>query len=404
MLLQTNSYIVPKEKRSEHARLMRRFRQVLGKLGCDMFETYEQVGANWNGSDASGRFVQIMRFRDRKHQMSVQNAEKNDPVAQALIAEFCALVNFQYQQQQGYFAVGFYNGVLPGTSMPVEPAAGDEDFVEDDGGIPIEEATAVAGAGLADDLTAGERSNDSESGHDDIAPEMIDGEVTEVLSDTPVHALPESPHPGTPLQVGGTPEVEAEELHEFESFADETADPQPVSEAHESHGDSESADGEMLEVFEGYDHESEVASSAPHANASNLAIHHAPTGDAARTPLSEDELMGELYETEGESAEAGHSPADAAHPAAPMQAGHATGEPPAAETLDADFELMEPFPDDLGEHVEALEVDDGQPEASPLAALDSPEHSEPTEASEMPVTPSVEATERPSLFQRFRRG
>src|SRR6476619_2251442 len=114
MLLQTNSYIVPKDRRAEHARLMRRFRQVLAKLGCDSFEVYEQVGANWGSAgDSNGRYVQIMRFRDRKHQLSVQNAERNDPSAQALIAEFCQLVNFQYQQQQGFFAVGFYNSVLP---------------------------------------------------------------------------------------------------------------------------------------------------------------------------------------------------------------------------------------------------------------------------------------------------
>src|SRR5947208_3016879 len=112
MLLQTNSYIVPKDKRAEHARLMRRFRQVLAQLGCDMFEVYEQVGANWAGGDDNRRCVQIIRFRDRKHQQSVQTAEKNDPAAQALIAEFCQLVNFQYQQQQGYFSVGFYNSLL----------------------------------------------------------------------------------------------------------------------------------------------------------------------------------------------------------------------------------------------------------------------------------------------------
>src|SRR6266478_236965 len=119
MLLQTNSYIVPKEKRAEHARLMRRFRQALAKLGCDLFEVYEQVGANWACAE-NGRYVQIMRFRDRKHQMAVQNAERSDPAAQALIAEFCALVNFQYQQQQGFFAVGFYNSVLPVAPVHVE--------------------------------------------------------------------------------------------------------------------------------------------------------------------------------------------------------------------------------------------------------------------------------------------
>jgi hypothetical protein len=113
MLLQTNSYIVPKERRAEHARLMRRFRQILHNLGCDNFEIYEQVGSNWSNTETSGRFVQIMRFRDRKHQLAVQNAERSDPAAQQLIAEFCELVNYPYQQQQGQFAVGFYSSVLP---------------------------------------------------------------------------------------------------------------------------------------------------------------------------------------------------------------------------------------------------------------------------------------------------
>jgi hypothetical protein len=73
----------------------------------------QTVGANWSNTQTSGRFVQIMRFRDRKHQLAVQVAERTDPNAQALIKEFCELINFPYQQQQGYFAVGFYNSVLP---------------------------------------------------------------------------------------------------------------------------------------------------------------------------------------------------------------------------------------------------------------------------------------------------
>jgi hypothetical protein len=123
MLLQTNSYIVPKEKRGEHARLMRRFRQILNRIGCDNFEVYEQVGANWGNSTASGRFVQIMRFRDRKHQLAVQAAERTDPTAQELIAEFCELVNYPYQQQNGFFAVGFYTSVLPVAPVRVSPPA-----------------------------------------------------------------------------------------------------------------------------------------------------------------------------------------------------------------------------------------------------------------------------------------
>lgn len=119
MLLQTNSYIVPKERRAEHARLMNRFRQVLGRIGCDHFEVYEQVGANWNGTDSSGRFVQIMRFRDNKHRQTVQTAERQSAEAQGLVREFCDLVNMAYQEEQGLFATGYYQGVI--TAPRVKP-------------------------------------------------------------------------------------------------------------------------------------------------------------------------------------------------------------------------------------------------------------------------------------------
>lgn len=92
--------------------MLRRFRQTLLRLGCDHFEVYEQVGTNWNTGETTGRFVQIMRFRDRKHQLDVQAAERTDPTAQALVREFCELINFPYQQQQGLFAVGFYTSFL----------------------------------------------------------------------------------------------------------------------------------------------------------------------------------------------------------------------------------------------------------------------------------------------------
>jgi hypothetical protein len=118
MLLQTNSYIVPKDKRAEHARLLQRFRQTLHRLGCEHFEAYEQVGANWSGAETTGRFVQLMRFKDRKQQQQVQAAERSDVTAQALIKEFCELINFPYQQQQGLFAVGFYQGIASPQSGP----------------------------------------------------------------------------------------------------------------------------------------------------------------------------------------------------------------------------------------------------------------------------------------------
>jgi hypothetical protein len=113
MLLQTNSYIVPKDKKAEHSRLIRRFRQTLLRLGCDHFEVYEQVGSNWSNGESQSRYVQILRFLDRKHQLAVQAAERTDPTAQAVISDFCELINFPYQQQQGLFAVGFYTSVLP---------------------------------------------------------------------------------------------------------------------------------------------------------------------------------------------------------------------------------------------------------------------------------------------------
>lgn len=124
MLLQTNSYIVPREKRDSHARLMRQFRQTMLRLGCDQFEVYEQVEANWAMGEHSDRFVQLMRFRDRHHQRAVQMVEKQDTVAQQLISEFCEMIDFPQQQEQGSFVVGYYQSVLP--IAPARPTDGDE--------------------------------------------------------------------------------------------------------------------------------------------------------------------------------------------------------------------------------------------------------------------------------------
>ena len=162
MLLQTNSYIVPRDKRVEHARLLRRFRQTLLRLGCDHFEVYEQTGANWSSGDNSGRFVQIMRFRDRKHQLSVQNAERAAPSAQALLKEVCDLINLPYQQQQGLFAVGFYTSFLrmpefpprapgdAGEPKPQLPDAGDAQAEDENGAAAADALPADAGDEAAD--------------------------------------------------------------------------------------------------------------------------------------------------------------------------------------------------------------------------------------------------------------
>ena len=112
MLLQTNSYVVPKEKLADHARLMRRFRQTMARLGCDCFDVFEQVGPGWSPLKTGGRFIQMIRFKDRKHHQQIQAAERGDQSAQQLIKEFCDLIDFPYQQQQGLFASGFYTSVL----------------------------------------------------------------------------------------------------------------------------------------------------------------------------------------------------------------------------------------------------------------------------------------------------
>jgi hypothetical protein len=167
MLLQTNSYIVPKEKRAEHARLVRRFRQTLARLGCDHFEVYEQVGANWGSGETTGRYVQIMRFRDRKHQLAVQAAERNDAGAQALINEFCELINFPYQQQQGLFAVGFYQSVLPVSTRPApgaQPAS--QDAPEVDASAATDE---VSDESAAPESTDDEPPSEVDLGGDDTA-------------------------------------------------------------------------------------------------------------------------------------------------------------------------------------------------------------------------------------------
>jgi hypothetical protein len=123
MLLQTNSYIVPKDKRTEHARLVKQFKQVMSRLGCDDFEVYEQAGPNWS-TEVGGRFVQIMKFRDREHQRSIREAEQSDAAAQELVREFIELINFPYQHQQGLATTAFYVGVVSQTAPEKGKAGG----------------------------------------------------------------------------------------------------------------------------------------------------------------------------------------------------------------------------------------------------------------------------------------
>lgn len=167
MLLQTNSYIVPRDKRSEHARVLRRFRQVLLRLGCDHFEVYEQVGANWNTGETTGRFVQILRFRDRKHQLDVQAAERADATAQTVVQEFCDLINFPYQQQQGLFAVGYYTSFLKMPPQRTATVQSSQEVAGEEGTLENEAITHASEPGVVNEGQMHDQEGGDEAGNVD---------------------------------------------------------------------------------------------------------------------------------------------------------------------------------------------------------------------------------------------
>ena len=240
MLLQTNSYVVPKDRRSEHARLLRRFRQTLARLGCDHFEAYEQVGQNWNTGESSGRFVQIMRFRDRRHQLAVQAAERNDPLAQQLIAEFCELINFPYQQQHGLFAVGFYTSALP--VAPARPGAAAPAAEEPDLDAEIA-AQAAAAATVASEVPPPDQQTyvaqapaPADFSGEPVTPQ--DAEPTESAEVEPEVSIPEAaevaPDDQAPTEeIGSVPEP-AEFRQEMEALGAEIEQESPAPAAETS--------------------------------------------------------------------------------------------------------------------------------------------------------------------------
>jgi hypothetical protein len=240
MLLQTNSYVVPRDKRAEHARVLRRFRQALIRLGCDHFEVFEQVGTNWSTADTSGRFVQIMRFRDHKHQNYVQAAERNDPTCQALLREFCELINVPYQQQQGLFAVGFYTSFLRMPPQPQTGAEGQSNQAQGDENHQPEHATPPAPTGILSMATPPE----------DIVPEAIpeishpqphsedhdpdeDGRAIDLNAESPESILSDD-----------SPDSIAHDafamLPESESAQSNDSTRETSEDAHDSHSDAES--------------------------------------------------------------------------------------------------------------------------------------------------------------------
>jgi hypothetical protein len=235
MLLQTNSYVVPRDKRMEHARVLRRFRQTLLRLGCDHFEVYEQVGANWAPGETSGRYVQIMRFRDRKHQLAVQAAERSDPSAQALLQEFCELINLPYQQQQGLFAVGFYTSFLRMPTSQQIAEWGGQETSQEPPQQPVEATIISAEAPIDETPTPGG------SGEETAAPEASQEESTEESQQDSQSETPEeSTDDLTPVLTQPVasethePEMEIPELSASEENALNLEETPNESEAHES--------------------------------------------------------------------------------------------------------------------------------------------------------------------------
>lgn len=426
MLLQTNSYIVPKEKRSEHARLMRRFKQVLGKLGCDMFEIYEQVGANWNGSDTSGRYVQIMRFRDRKHQVAVQNAERSDPAAQALIAEFCELVNFQYQQQQGFFAVGFYNSVLPSATARVQAAEPEEtdeasagaaatpfsdtETVEPTGEVASEAEPEDGVAGPSTDMVEGELVSEGDASHAIAAVEPVVDQAHSISGEEPAESMEEVVEESAEIQEheSATAVVAGEESGVEEDVAE--ASPESHSESHAASTDIEEIDGEAG----GFESESVEPEKI--------------TSESAPSEVVES-LESEEHQPAHEEQPADHANEQHAHAADPSAVGEPAteadeyhfgdnGEEEHTEEHAAAEHSAEHHEAEAPEHTEGT-VEEHTDEEQTEAVADAPVEEtaevieEPTEANgqhtevEQPEEPSAEVSSEPaparrSLFRRWR--
>ncbi len=399
MLLQTNSYVVPSEKRSDHARLMRRFRQAMHRIGCDSFEVYEQAGPNWSNNNqsaqATGRFVQIMRFRDRKHQLAVQNAERSDPGAQQLIAEFCELVNFPYQQERGLFVVGFYTSVLPVAPVRVGPAAaaaseeaedlenGTADAAPDE--IPAPSASQGVAAGVvaaavgatiaqtsevepiaedavdAPQLESAESvdsSEPAESGSQqpvgirfdavepaespsevestevaDEAQEVIDAEIEE-----PIHVSHEEPDASSAEEVIDSAEPEIEAAAPEESTVDVN---EASAEVHEGDPVPIAINSDLNEVPADF---AEGQSDAP-ANADTLA--------AGNQPLSEEALLAELGEKRPDAEESPASNEPGLIEAATDDLSHLPANDEAADhALDGEFNFEEDLTLDLASRLD----------------------------------------------------
>jgi hypothetical protein len=126
MLLQTNSYLVPRDRIRAHDDLMRRFRSCFSRLGLEtqQFEVLRETGPEFSTPRTSAvRHVQVVRFRDKDQYDLIHDAEAADPEAQELVAEFARLVELEAQQRRGHFVGTYYvQSDLSAKPQPTLPA------------------------------------------------------------------------------------------------------------------------------------------------------------------------------------------------------------------------------------------------------------------------------------------
>ncbi|HSI32898.1 MAG TPA: hypothetical protein VK986_04850 [Tepidisphaeraceae bacterium] len=287
----------------------------MNRIGCDEFEVYEQAGTNWgtsNQAQPTNRFVQIMKFRDRKHQLAVQAAERTDAGAQQVIAEFCELVNFPYQQERGLFVVGFYTSATP--VAPVRKGPGVEQAHDDTSTAAATGAAAAIFAATQDEVDAAATEESAESEFDEQLP----------AEDEPLDAASDEADAASDLAEAPVDEQgDDEDRGEQGGFVDETLDgPMPtmriagsdddateevVAEADttdETVCDENTVEGEVIEAeLELPAHAEAPITHAPERSEADTALELEPAGES-EGPFEELDLT-----SEGEAADLSHLPA-----------------------------------------------------------------------------------------------
>jgi hypothetical protein len=228
-----------------------------------------------------------MRFRDRRHQLAVQAAERNDPSAQALIAEFCELINFPYQQQQGLFAVGFYSSVLPVAPARAHEA---EQLPEDEGagGAPIAPMMAEAAAATYQPVSFDAEAEPAEEPHHYEPAAAAEAPAAGLETHEPEgeHAEPvaaaESPAPAHEEQYGHAPFADESLISEGQVVEGEPSGEEPAHEAHEE-GSNGHWHAEREEHAEHAEHNGDEVAPAHEAE-------HQPVSDVPGRPELDDVL------------------------------------------------------------------------------------------------------------------